>query len=472
MRIPFCFSFSKHLLTLFFFCLSFSIFSQKELRWNTPNLASTLDHLDNTLATNPQKYLQLIDSLRETIQENDKDLFTIRYHYQKGVAYRNLNDFENLYFHFEKMKFYATEYGYRQLIAEAYREMGDEYLEQGMYEKAIESYEKGKENYAEFGNERGIILCSYEGFIENLQGDYEESNKILKENLGHYKKAYSVYTMALSGIATNYVNLKNLDSAYAYINKMTLESVADGFFKSTYQQHYNYVSTLYFIEKNNIEKAIYHNNLYGEFRFTYESSRSFFENKIAIAELTGDVEMQFAYIDSLKCITNEHIDSLESKKVIDTEVISTTEKKVIVQQKTIFKNTLFLIGILIIFVVSIVLGIKKYVSYKKEQEKLIVKMQQELQSVLLKINIQTESKQYENINNSVSDKIKYLTTKHNLTERESDVLLHITKGLNNQQIADELFISINTIKYHIRNLYEKLDVKKRAEISSKLIYNE
>jgi len=348
--------------------------------------------------------------------------------------------------------------------------MGDEYIERGMYKKAIESYDKGKANYAEFGDEIGVILCSYEGFIENLQGDYNKSNKILKENLERYKKAHPIYLDALSTIAYNYVTLKNIDSAYAYVNKMTFEK--NDINNYSYQNIYNNIATTYFIEKNNIEKAIHYNNLLGEFRFTYDYTKSFFENKIAIAELTNDTKTQFAYIDSLKIITNKHILTLETKKVIDTEVLSTIKNKVIIQKQTIFKNTLFLIAILIIFVISIVFGLKKYVSYKKQQEKLIVKMQQELQSVLLEANIQTQNKQLENSNNAISDKIEQLTTKYNLTDRESDVLLHITKGLNNQQIADELFISINTIKYHIRNLYEKLDIKKRAEVSSKLIYTQ
>ncbi len=471
MKTPFNFLFSKHLFTLVFCCLSFSLFSQKELRWNSPTLGSTLHSLDSILETNPQKYLQLIDSLKGTIHEKDKDLFTIKYHFKKGCAHRNLNDFENLYFHFEKMKLYAIEYGYRQLLAEAYREMGDEYLDRGMYKKAVESYDKGKENYAEFGNKDGVLRCSYEGFIENLQGDYEKSNEVLKENLERYKKSNPIYLMALSTIADNYVTLKNIDSAYAYVNKMTFKT-GDDINNYNYQYHYNGIATTYFIEKNNIEKAIYYNNLLDEFRITYQDSKSFFENKVAIAKLTNDVKTQLIYIDSLKIIADKHIFSLETKKVIDTETLYTTENKVIVQQDTIFKNTLFLIGLLIVFVISIVLGVKKYVAYKTAQEKLIVKMQQELQSVLLEVNIQAQNKDNENIIGSISDKIKHLTTKYNLTDRESDVLLHITKGLNNQEIADELFVSINTIKYHTRNLYEKLNVKKRAEVSSKLMYDD
>lgn len=61
--------------------------------------------------------------------------------------------------------------------------------------------------------------------------------------------------------------------------------------------------------------------------------------------------------------------------------------------------------------------------------------------------------------------------KFDLTVREIDVLMHLAKGCNNQEIADELFVSVNTVKYHIRNIYEKLDVRKRTEITPKLLFD-
>ena len=50
-----------------------------------------------------------------------------------------------------------------------------------------------------------------------------------------------------------------------------------------------------------------------------------------------------------------------------------------------------------------------------------------------------------------------------LTVRELEVLRQVARGLSNREIAAELFISENTVKNHIRNLLEKLQMKSRME---------
>lgn len=50
-----------------------------------------------------------------------------------------------------------------------------------------------------------------------------------------------------------------------------------------------------------------------------------------------------------------------------------------------------------------------------------------------------------------------------LSERELEVLRLIARGLSNQEIAAELYVSINTVKAHAKNIYGKLDVHGRMQ---------
>ncbi len=53
-----------------------------------------------------------------------------------------------------------------------------------------------------------------------------------------------------------------------------------------------------------------------------------------------------------------------------------------------------------------------------------------------------------------------------LTRREKELLGKLAIGLTNNEIAAELGVTTNTVKFHLRNLYSKLDVRNRAEAAA------
>jgi two-component system nitrate/nitrite response regulator NarP len=50
-----------------------------------------------------------------------------------------------------------------------------------------------------------------------------------------------------------------------------------------------------------------------------------------------------------------------------------------------------------------------------------------------------------------------------LTHREHDLLAALENGRSNAQLAREFGVSINTVKFHLRNLFGKLDVRNRTQ---------
>lgn len=59
-----------------------------------------------------------------------------------------------------------------------------------------------------------------------------------------------------------------------------------------------------------------------------------------------------------------------------------------------------------------------------------------------------------------------LQARYGITERENEIIQYVVCGKGNQEISDQLFISLNTVKNHISNIYRKMGIKSRYELIS------
>lgn len=158
------------------------------------------------------------------------------------------------------------------------------------------------------------------------------------------------------------------------------------------------------------------------------------------------------------------------EKVAEIENKYETEKKTqeikILQQENQLKAQsvkllfymLAALGLILGLLVLLIIRIKQQNNVKMNSMKL------ELENYLLQIS---------EFNNpgTVPDKKNFhvnFLSKYDISERESQVLNLIAVGYSNAQIAGKIFVSTNTVKYHIKNIYLKLDVKNRVEALNKL----
>jgi len=57
----------------------------------------------------------------------------------------------------------------------------------------------------------------------------------------------------------------------------------------------------------------------------------------------------------------------------------------------------------------------------------------------------------------------------NLSERESEILAAVAKGYRDKEVAERLFLSVETVRTHLRNIYKKLNVRTRTEAVLKFL---
>jgi DNA-binding CsgD family transcriptional regulator len=96
----------------------------------------------------------------------------------------------------------------------------------------------------------------------------------------------------------------------------------------------------------------------------------------------------------------------------------------------------------------------------KNKNHRIEQMKLEIRNYLLN----AEAKEKKGINENPLDT---LIEKYGLTQREAEIMNLISTGIGNEEIANKLFVSKNTVKFHIKNIFIKLDVKNRVQAMQK-----
>jgi ATP/maltotriose-dependent transcriptional regulator MalT len=175
-----------------------------------------------------------------------------------------------------------------------------------------------------------------------------------------------------------------------------------------------------------------------KFNFLKDSVTSF-ENK----ELIADMEAKYLVREK-----NKEIEMLELKNEIKSNEIENKNWLIV-----LFSIIFILLLIVIYFILR---------RNKLRQRQLRLEIQNYLLQVEeLKTNIEYGEENYDSI---PADLLK----NYDITNRESEVLKLISKGYSNSEIAEKLYVSTNTVKTHIKNIYVKLDVKNRVEAIRKI----
>lgn len=66
----------------------------------------------------------------------------------------------------------------------------------------------------------------------------------------------------------------------------------------------------------------------------------------------------------------------------------------------------------------------------------------------------------------------FLINQFGLSNREAEVAVLVAKGLSNKEVANQLFVTEKTIKFHLTNIYKKINVKSRAQLIVLVLKNQ
>ena len=459
-----------------------------------------------------------IDSLEYVTQIAEEDLIPIlsdsaiaTYYYQVGMLYYRLSGFEQAlrYFTMAEIAFSKAD-----LVLKATQMLANQAVLQelkGNYKEAIRIYISTAEVFKEYGDS-----TSWASALGNIGVVYEEMG--MAEKAIYYDKLGLAIKLARHdtlGAATNYNNigvafseLLNLPDSAIYYYTKAFEIYKDNKNSFHCAQARNNLGMLY-IMLNQFDLARFHlekadhifdsiGNLqgkaitqryFGELYFTKGDDRSsleYFEKAMAIFKQINDKKslMEMGSLMSKVYISmgrySEATKMMQYRNILKDSLMNAENKAIIVdmeskyqlkeKNKTIevlqledelqrkqIRNQLMFIGLLIVvFLLIILVFYFNTIKNKLNQKQLRL----ELQNYLLRIDeMQLKIDKEGDCAKFSKDKLKGF----DLSEREIEVLKFIAQGYKNSEIADKLFVSQNTIKTHIKNIYVKLDVKNRVE---------
>lgn len=180
-----------------------------------------------------------------------------------------------------------------------------------------------------------------------------------------------------------------------------------------------------------------------------EMERTYRENK-----LFGKAYNVASKLDSLRKL--ENIDTTVSEMHITDKAY--VEK--VQNQKERADVTYLILGMILMVAISVFAVIyfyRKSATIKKDKTEVEEKLEQVRSDYdLAKLSKDSDPRYY------------FFLESKDLTERQKELLIHMADGLSNREIGEKLFITENTVKYHIKNIYAILKIKDRKEFFQKL----
>jgi DNA-binding CsgD family transcriptional regulator/Tfp pilus assembly protein PilF len=396
-----------------------------------------------------------------------------------GIAYRKVNlEKESFAYYFKALKL-AEIRGNKKSIAISLNGIGNVFTNTEEYDKALYYFQKALAVEKILKRKRGqrYDLANI-GEAYMLKKEYDSAYVYFQKALGLAKSGHEAIEFTLLGLL--YQKKGEYKESIAYYKKAIPQLDAKKNKRYLSNAHINLgISELH---ANNYNQAIQNIEKGLNFAKEIDSKENVLLGYNALVDYFTIKKNYKKALDITKLSTALHdsiINEASQRSIISTQIAYETDKKDrkiqelalekdlnLQKAKTNYKKMLVsvVIGVLAIAILLLVLYL-----YRRNTDLEMQQQNIELQSYVLQID-ELKHKIAAGASISKADLIEQFKM-YNLSKREEEVLALIGQGLTNEEIAEKMFVSKNTIKTHIKNIYAKLDVKNRVQAMKKVFKN-
>jgi len=488
-----------------------------------PNTIDKVDNLYNLYKTSDRNKVLDEDIIDEAISVAQKILYIKglgKCYDRKGYVSRKKHDFSNSLVYHKRALNYLNKTEDTLAVIKCLNNLGVTYRKLNLEKEAFDFYFQALDVSEKIKHSRSIaIALNGIGNVFIDTGEYEKA-------LHYFKRVYSFdfssknikgQEYSLSNIGESYLYQKEYDSAFNYLNKALNLTIKHNH-KLSEAYRYNLLGKL-FLKKGDYPKSIsYYNKAvpilkeFNEIRYLSNSLISIGVNQLnlkTVSKAKQNIESGLKMAISINsreniilgynalvnyysqtknykkaleanrsaiAIKDSILNEASQKSIISTQIAYESSKKddaiqqlanekIEIQKDAKANYNKLLISIFGGSGILVTLFIMFYL-YRKNSDLEIENKNNELQNYMHQINDlkdKVSSKQVitnQNFEDSIED--------FNLSKREAEVFTYIAQGLSNEEIAEKMFVSKNTIKTHIKNIYSKLDVKNRIQAIKKI----
>lgn len=379
---------------------------------------NTLDNFNTAVLENNRKgdFKKSIQLITAFINENKSDNYLLyRAYILKSYTHKGLFDYDQTFKDLEL----AYKYGIQsknkeEVIANVYLEKAYAYFDIAKYKEAkVMMLHLKKTNYMHIHSADIAGMLMQEAYLEYLDKNYSKAEKIYDEAIILMSKANPKNLPIIYGKKIQLYTATNQNDKLNEALQLGLQSAkANKIIK--YEVYVHEQMREKYIKDNNWKKAFY----------------------------------SYKKIDSLLTIYNAN-DKNEKIKLL--------EKDLEIQKKSYeLKHSKILNISLIVFSIILLISFyyaNKFYKEKKEKSKIVEKEYKRIHDELLLLT--------NKLNRQGITTIDF--KEYNLSERQLEIIELIRQGKTNKEIGSKLFISENTVKYHLKSIYEILGIENRNE---------